>query len=63
MKQVERIHLEFGPEWGAPEIAHMVLRQMRDRRGRRGGPRGLMVLYGASSGLVPPVDLQVLNQQ
>ncbi len=25
-------------------------------------PRGLMVLYGASSGPVPPVDLQVLNQ-
>ena len=24
-------------------------------------PRGLMVLYGASSGPVPPVDLQVLN--
>lgn len=25
-------------------------------------PRGLMVLYGASSGPVPPVDLQVLNR-
>jgi NADPH2:quinone reductase len=25
-------------------------------------PRGLMVLYGASSGPVPPVDLQVLNK-
>jgi NADPH:quinone reductase len=26
-------------------------------------PRGLMVLYGASSGPVPPVDLQVLNRR
>lgn len=26
-------------------------------------PRGLMVLYGASSGPVPPVDLQLLNQK
>ncbi|MFP4234089.1 MAG: quinone oxidoreductase family protein [Nitriliruptoraceae bacterium] len=26
-------------------------------------PRGLLVLYGASSGPVPPVDLQVLNQR
>lgn len=26
-------------------------------------PRGLMVLYGASSGPVPPIDLQVLNQK
>ena len=26
-------------------------------------PRGYMVLFGASSGQVPPVDLQVLNQQ
>jgi NADPH:quinone reductase len=26
-------------------------------------PRGLMVLFGASSGPVPPVDLQVLNQK
>jgi NADPH:quinone reductase len=26
-------------------------------------PRGLMVLYGASSGPVPPVDLQVLNRK
>jgi NADPH:quinone reductase len=25
-------------------------------------PRGLMVLYGASSGPVPPVDLQILNR-
>jgi NADPH:quinone reductase len=25
-------------------------------------PRGLMVLYGASSGPVPPIDLQILNQ-
>jgi NADPH:quinone reductase len=26
-------------------------------------PRGLMVLYGASSGPVPPIDLQVLNRK
>jgi NADPH:quinone reductase len=26
-------------------------------------PRGLMVLYGASSGPVPPVDLQILNRK
>lgn len=45
MEQAERIHLELGPEWGPPEIAHMVLRQMlrmreRGRSGTRPGTCG-----------------------
>lgn len=46
---------------GVPVVYDGVGRSTFDRSLDALRPRGLMVLYGASSGPVPPVDLQTLN--